>query len=250
MIFTVFSVHAQDSVLLIKYIPTKQGQYKSTCASYATVYTALSAAHNLKNGVNQENDPAFKTFSYGFVASKIKSEKTGPGRLFNQCGAYVTADLALQTLKDDGTVDMSVFRKPCKASAVSKFTQQAKTYRIKSYIVYDKDSSDEAAFILRLKNLLKQNQPIVIALLQESFFHDAERRQEEKEHYVIRFPEDYKQAPNDANHVICIVGFNDSVSTGSFIIKNNYLGWGAKGFAYVRYNDLYKLIRMAYTITL
>jgi C1A family cysteine protease len=85
----------------------------------------------------------------------------------------------------------------------------------------------QAIHIQNIKNDLKKKKAVVIAIVRESFFYNNRNKLE------INFPEDYQQNSENGNHDICIVGFNDTINNGSFLVKNNYDWWGINGFAYV-----------------
>jgi hypothetical protein len=236
-----FLIFAQnDSVSLKEYCPTKLGQKGALCFAYAPVYTALSIAHNVADNQTDEALPTFHVFSYGFVASKVKKDKSFFGRLFNRCGRNATVDLAFGVLLQTGTVPFNTFPQKCDCGKVNDLLQASQLYKIKDTTILGDETTKSAIHIQRIKAALKQKQPVVTAIVQETFFYNN------KGNYSITFPANYQQNSASANHVVCIVGFNDTVNGGSFLVKNNYTSWGLNGFSYVRYTDLVKLIRSSY----
>jgi len=229
-----------DSISLKQYCPTKLGQEGALCFAYAPVYTALSIAHNVTNNQTDETSNAFKVFSYGFVASKVKKDKSIFGQAFNRCGRNATVDLAFGVLLQNGTVLFNEFPENCDCKKIDKKLNDAKQYIIKDTVIIGDETTEVKSHIEKIKNALKLKKPVVIAIFQETFFYNC------KNSKVLEFPLDYKQHLKSANHVVCIVGYNDKINDGSFLVKNNYTSWGQNGFSYVKYADLIKVIRGSY----
>lgn len=242
IIFNRIDLIAQ-SVSLEAYCPKKNGQYLSTCFAYAPVYTALSIMHNVRAGADDESKANFKVLSDGFVASKVKQEKGFFGRMFNKCGRYATVDLALGVLLKTGTVLKSDFPDGCATGEISKHIESAKTYRIKDTVLLGDEKIASVKHIEAIKSSLRDRSPVIIALFQEDFFHNNTK-------YELNFPDNYAGHTQNANHVICIVGFDEERMGGAFLVKNNYPNWGKHGFAYVRYEDMMKLIRYSYRMVI
>jgi hypothetical protein len=238
-IITPLLAFSQDSVSLFKYCPKKLGQEGALCFAYAPVYTALSIEHNVLNNQTDENSPDFKVFSYGFVASKVKKDKSIFGRAFNKCGRNATVDLALGVLLKTGTVPFSVFSENCDCEKVDDLIQAAGQFKIRDTTIIGDENINIDTHIKNIKEALKQNKPVVIAIFQETFFYN-------NKNYILQFPHNYKEHKTSANHVVCIIGYNDSINNGSFLIKNNYTNWGQNGFAYVSYLEMIKVIRGSY----
>lgn len=210
---------AQDKISLKQYCPFAVGQYRATCFAYAT------------------------TYSDGFVASKIKRDKSLTGRMFNKCGKYATSEKALIVLRETGTVLKSDFSEGCKASGVKKYLNAAAQYRIKGYTIIGNNETNDTEHIRLIKSALKDSVPVILAIYQEGFF--AANKQN-----TMSFPDGYEKHSTNANHVICLLGYDDDVNEGSFLVKNNYTSWGNGGFSYVRYEDMIKLVRESYRIVL
>lgn len=236
-------LNAQETkISLEKYCPTKTGQEGALCFAYATTYTALSIEHNVKENNTDEASENFKSFSYGFVASKVKKNKSFIGRLFNRCGRNATAKLALEVLKENGTVSYSEFPEKCECKKTDEMMDKANVNKIKDYHIIEEPNENK--YIKKIKNNLLNKKPIITTIYQEDFFGSRSNNGKES----ITFPGDYTEHDTFANHVVCIVGFDDAKNGGSFLIKNNYKAWGKNGFSYVKYKDFLKLIRTSYII--
>ena len=96
--------------------------------------------------------------------------------------------------------------------------------------------------IANIKLSLSNKKPVITTIYQEGFFYNSNGEAN------ITFREGYQKRLINANHVVCIVGFNDKHNGGSFIVKNNYKSWGEDGFSFVKYEDFVKLIRTSYII--
>lgn len=243
ILFVLISVviFGQDSISLKKYCPTQLGQEGALCFAYAPVYTALSIEHNVTNNQINEKSPGFKVFSYGFVASKVKKDKSFLKKLFNRCGRNGTADLALDVLLKTGTVEYKDFPEKCDCEKVDNLISKAEKYKIQKVVNISGESITKVAHIKGIKDALIRRKPVIITIFQETFFYKNNNE-------IMNFPRDYAEHQQPANHVVCIVGFSDFINGGSFLIKNNYTSWGKQGFSYVKYNDMLKLIRESYTI--
>jgi len=232
-----------QAVSLRAYCPDQQGQDGATCASYAPVYTALSTQYNALHHY-RSGDPQFTVFSYGFVASKIKAGKNLLVRLFTRCGWNVQADLALDVLKETGTVFQDQFPYTCSCSKQQKVQAVTPTFKIKDYQLLGDTTTAPERHLAAIKDALNHQCPVIISLLQTDFFHKNQATD-------VVFPSNYQREEADANHVICIVGYDDNRRGGSFLVKNNYVDWaGDQGYAYVRYDDLFKLIRYSYRMAI
>jgi len=242
-LFGTFCAHAQ-AVSLRDYCPDKLRQEGGTCASYAPVYTALSTQYNAAHNYKLP-DTNFTAFSYGFVASKIKAGKNILIRLFTKCGWGVQANLALDVLKETGTVRQEQFPYPCSCARQKKVQASIPRFKIKGYQQLGDVHTPYDSHLNAIKEALNAKCPVIIPIYQTVFF-----RQNKTKDAV--FPADYeKEVSEGANHVVCILGYDDARNGGSFLVKNNYLDWGNDhGFAYVRYDDLFKLIRFSYRMVI
>ena len=239
-VFTATGQPAQVS--LRAFCPTKAGQDKSVCFAYAPVYTALSIAHNIANGVSDEGDSRFESYSYGFVASRIKQGKGFFVRLVDHCGRGGTVELSLAVLANEGTVPYTEFQEECECSKVSGASSDAAKYKIRNWSMLGDVNTPAAIHIAAIKKTLAERKPVIIALYSPGFFGKTGDD-------VVQFPPlGQRDSTAIANHAICIVGYDDA--RGMFLVKNNYTGWRDHGFAYVKYTDLIVLVRNSYTLDL
>lgn len=245
LIFSVVFLSAQtDRVSLKKYCPKHEEQEGAICFAYATAYTALSIEHNIKNGITNENSKDFRSFSYGFVASEVKKEKSFWGKRFNRCGRNATAKMALEVLKNLGTVPFVNFQEKCACRKTNKFEDEAQKFRIQDYDTVGTVNLPDVIHIQNIKDKLLSKNPVITTIYQEGFFRNSNSSK------TIVFPVEYVKKDINANHVVCLVGYDDNVESGSFLVKNNYNSWGEEGFSYVKYEDFIKLIRTSYVIEL
>jgi len=242
--FIISEVNAQttNNISLKTFCPTKQEQEGALCFAYATTYTALSIEYNIREDKTDENQKNFNAFSYGFVASKVKKNKPFFGRLFNRCGRNATAKLALEVLQNSGTVPFQDFQEKCDCSKTDRVADSAKRYKISKFNTIGNITIADSLHIQKIKHELSNKKPVITTILQESFFYKSNGVKD------VTFPGSYTNSEKFANHVVCIVGYDDNHNGGSFIVKNNYKAWGINGFAYIKYEDFIKLIRTSYTI--
>ncbi|RAJ77493.1 papain like protease [Chitinophaga dinghuensis] len=238
-----FQTSFAQSSSLREYCPFELAQVNATCASYATVYSALSTQYNAANGFHA-SDSGFTAFSYGYIASRMKADKRGLRRIFNRCGLNVGADIALETLKKYGTFRMKEFPYICACTKLPGVESNYPSFKINNFTCLGTDSSIAVEHIEKIKGAIDQKLPVVAAIYQTPFFH-ANRVAD------AVFPEHYEKVETKANHVVCILGYDEHRNGGSFLIKNNYADWGGDhGFGYVKYSDMLKLIRATYVISL
>lgn len=236
-------VNGQVTEITLKdFCPKAEGQEGAICFAYATTYTALSIEYNVKENNTDEKSTNFKSFSYGFVASKVKKNKSFWGRQFNKCGRNATAKLALGVLEKTGTVPFNDFKETCSCKKTDKVLEKAKKYKIKSFNSIGDSKMLDTEHVEKIKQNLAKQKPVVTTIFQESFFYNSNGKVD------ISFPSEYQKHMTNANHVVCIVGFDDKYNDGSFMVKNNYTKWGDDGFSWVKYEDFIKLIRTSYTI--
>ncbi|WP_089334188.1 C1 family peptidase [Hymenobacter mucosus] len=200
--------------------------------------------HNVLNNNADESSSSFKAFSYGFVASKMKMEKPWRIRIRSKCGLKATADHALRVLAGSGTVEYKYFKDYCACNKVDAQISQAQAYRTKQHEELDRDVLTDLQYTEKIKDFLKLQVPVVASINQIKAFGSTHNA-------LVRIPEEYVK-PDDinTNHVVCIIGFNDKIANGSFLIKNNYSNWGKGGFSYISYSDMMKIIGSSYRIVL
>jgi C1A family cysteine protease len=233
---------ANAQVSLREYCPNKQFQYKATCASYAPAYIALSTQYNAKDGY-KVGDANFHVFSDGFVASKMKAQKSGANRVFNKCGKYVTSETAMNTLKNTGTTTEKVFPHDCDCAKMNKAERSAQLTKIKDWKELGDNTTPAATHIQAIKSSLDNKAPVIISILQVEAFRNATTIDH-------AFPAYTQEDGKSANHVVTILGYDDNRNGGSFLVRNNYSNWGDKGFAYIPYTDMLKIIKSSYRMTI
>lgn len=211
LLFSILFLNAQTGrVSLKEYCPKKEGQKGAICFAYATTYTALSIEHNIRNGITNENSPEFKSYSYGFVASEVKKGKSFWGKRFNRCGRNATAKMAMEVLKDFGTVPFMDFQNKCACGKTNRFENAAQEFRIQDYETVGVADEQDEVHIQKIKDKLLRKKPVITTIYQEGFFRNSNGSK------TIVFPDGYVKKDNNANHVVCIVGYDDNVEGGSF----------------------------------
>jgi len=228
---------------LSSFCPVQKDQYRATCYAYAVAYTAFSTKFNLINKINDTQVIEKNAFSEGFVASMVRSKQKGWMRMINvHCGMYGTADLALDVLMEFGCVTINEFNCDCQIGASRTMLKKAKKNTIKDYMELTTGFEHSNKSIMKIRNELNNNNPVIAAIHQTDEFYELSRGQVQLK--------DLNNGKENANHVVCILGYDNDLfnGEGAFLIKNNYLNWADKGFCWVKCADFMYLIDTSYVM--
>ena len=220
------------SYSLQKYCPEvkSQSQY-GTCTSWATAYAARTIIEAVNNGWTSQERITREAFSPIFVYAQIKNEDD----LNCQQGSYIGD--AFELLKTKGVPKFSLFDVLCANEIGQELFSAASVYKIDDYFTlfsYSCNSYNEK--INKTKKAISQNCPVVISMKVYPSFHTAK---EAWNGYVAA-------GEKPGNHAMCVVGYDDDMNGGSFLIMNSWgTYWGNNGFTWVTYQDYFKYVSYA-----
>lgn len=216
---------------LKQFVPTvkSQDQY-GTCTGWATAYYARTIVEAKQLGItNQEeiNDIAFSPlFTYLNVAkNKIN------------CQEGSSIDLALYSLKTDGSPYYKDYGVLCDDSIPEEITKIAKSNLIENFsrIITGKESSLER--IENVKRALHNGNPVVIGFTVEKALQITKN---------LYIPDGQNTG---GGHAMCVIGFDDEKYGGAFEIVNSWgTGWGNNGYFWIKYDDFVALTKYALEI--
>lgn len=217
-------------------IPKSQGLY-GTCTGWAAGYCARTILEAQRYGWT---DPAIiqaNAFSHSF-AYRLGAES-------NDCnGAYISK--CLQKMKDVGIVKMNQHNVDCpKEDPPSALTKEASAYKIKGYATLwnSHHPASNKEKVQLLKKSIDQGNPVIVAMfIPNSFCYN-------RGPVWARLPTDVanaNQGHQHNRHAMCLIGYDDDISGGSFRIQNSWgTSWSDKGFIWVRYSDAAEFIYQA-----
>ena len=237
-----------SSYTLKRFAPPVANQgMTGTCTSWATSYSARSILYNTTHNFVGE-DQKKTSFSPEFIYFKIRKD--------NGCrnGTYISD--ALETRTKIGTVISSDKTFDCKKTFSETDFTSANHYKIKGSEYLISDDRDIVSIVK--ETLALRNQPVIVGLKLpknskgESSFHDIGSdgiwRITPEEYEILKNPEIKK-----SGHAVTIIGYDDNpaILGGAFEIMNSWGTdfWGKKGFCWIAYDDLAKVISSAFTIT-
>jgi hypothetical protein len=216
----------------------REPQSGPNCYAYALAYIALTTKLNIQFN-NQFNEPS-KFCSYLFLDQLLK--KIGRKKVSNLVTAYYAGkcegcgdlDNVMYLLKVRGTVLTKTFEHKSKVNACD-----TGEYKIKNFTAIDSPDiySNLILRIANYKRALVEKEPIVIAFKQT----DAVCTEN-----FIKPKELDNNIPTN-NHIVTILGYDDTIDGGSFLVLNNY---GEGCTIWVRYGDMLSVISWAYIIQL
>jgi hypothetical protein len=205
----------------------------------------LTIEYCVKHGISDSTEVNRHAFSPGFIASQTRKEKFN---LLNcNCGynGYLDSDVIL--VKKYGCPFYSYFPSNCSTKIDENvYREAAKNIKLKeSQCIYLKDNTIDSTKvnngIQTFKRFLLKNHPLIISINENKWFQGIKTLKADC------CSENKSVGPHD----ICIIGFDDqpqSPNNGCFLVKNNFLNWGSKGFSWIRYNDMMKIITEALVI--
>lgn len=218
-----------------------------TCTSWATSYSARSILYNAAHNFAGE-DQKKVAFSPEFIYFKIRKD--------DGCrnGTYISE--ALEALTKEGTVVSTEKTFDCNKTFSETDITSASNYKIKGSEYLIIENNDIVTLVK--ETLALRNQPVIVGLRlpknakRESSFNDIGNdgiwRITPEEYEILQNPEIKK-----SGHAVTIIGYDDNpeIAGGAFEIMNSWGTdfWGKKGYCWISYDDLAKVISSAFTIT-
>lgn len=221
-------------VSLLKYAPKRMNQGKQgSCVGWASSYAARTILYAKQTG----NDPNRIRFSPSSLYNEIN--------LPNCQGAYVHT--AMKAMKEKGVLpynDYPYNPNSCNREMTRTEIQKAQNFRIagSNRLTTGSNPNNMKTNLLAIKQNVAQGAPVVIGMMVGgSFMQNMKGRSE-----WIPTASDY-QMMGFGGHALCVIGYDDYKSGGSFQIMNSWgEDWGDKGIFWITYQDFAHFNKEAY----
>ena len=238
-----------SSYSLRQYAPPvgNQGEY-STCTAWASAYATRTIAFAVGHGysINNEFDKIISnTFSPDFVYNNVQPS--------GDCNMFASLRKSLAFMADKGALLKKRDIFVCGTAYMNNDFDTAKNYRIKDYQRINDPRDSEESLIFKVKTLLVNKNAIAFGMhTPDSFAGRLESG--------IWLPTDADYKAIDSvrkkllvthdGHAMCLIGYNDDISGGSFEVMNSWgTNYGNKGFYWVNYHDFYLFVTEMYTVS-
>ncbi len=209
-------------------LPLSQGSY-GTCVGWASAYAARTITEAINNGWSSQAQINKESFSPLFLYTLIKNPND-----YN-CQAGTNVNLAFLTMKQRGVAKRNEMNVKCANEISNSVFSSALNYKIDDYFtLFSYDCNNYQTKINATKKSISQNRPVVISMACYNSFSYAKL---------------YWNGVADSHrgwHAMCVVGYDDDVNGGSFLLMNSWGStWGSGGFTWVRYSDYAQYVRYA-----
>ena len=216
---------------LQKFCPTPQDQGSyATCVGWSTAYAARAICEAIRNNWTSTATITRESFSPVFVYAKIKDADD-----YNCSGGSCISD-ALSLMKTTGVCKRNSFSVDCANTISSSLVTEAARYKIDDYFtLFSPSCKDNNERISKTKKAISQNNPVVISFqCYKSFFSATDTWNGVAD-------------VNRGNHAMCVVGYDDSMYGGAFLIMNSWgTDWGAGGFVWITYKQFCQFTNWAF----
>lgn len=225
-----------ERVDLRQYCPTPKNQgQQGSCVAWAAAYAGRTIIEAQRTG----NDPDRVVFSPAFMYNQIKIKNS------NCQGSYIKR--AMDNMLNQGAIPFSDFRytaSSCAKQPSASLKREAAKYRTKGFQRLTNESMGKTYEMLAMKQNLAKGSPVIIGMMVGgSFMRDMVSKPA-----WIPTNQDYQQS-GFGGHAMCVVGYDDYLNGGSFLLMNSWgTDWGKGGFAWVRYTDFREFNKEAYGI--
>ena len=223
-----------SSYSLLKYCPDPpfQGQF-GTCTAWSSAFTGRTIAEAIANGWDDPEQVNKEAFSPWFVYTNIRK------RLDDGCMSGSSLEMAIQLMKNTGSVKMSTFSSECVQEIPQEVIDAAAKYKIDDYFtLFEYMSTDYPKKINAAKKALANNRPVVFGMsCPDSFAQPC----------VGKDVWDGVDDGNAGGHAMCLVAYDDEKYGGAFLVQNSWgKTWGVGGRIWIRYDDWAKYTKSAF----
>jgi hypothetical protein len=219
---------------LKKYCPTpkNQGDY-GTCVAWTSAYYARTIMLAQKHQWNNQKEIDYYAGSPYFLYEHIKSYTD------KNCQEGAGLIIALEALKQYGTVPLHQFSKNCGQIVTEELKTQTDFYRIGEYRrLFLANSKDKTTPV---KRSISQGKPVVIGL--QCFFKSFIQAKDS-----VWKPQEKELEANwrdEGGHALTLVGYNDDIQ--AFEAVNSWgNSWANKGFIWIPYHYFNEVCFEAY----
>lgn len=212
-----------EKVSLMEFCPSPLNQgSQGSCVAWASAYAARTILEAQRTG----KDPNSVRFSPSFLYNQIALQDCQ--------GAYVK--YAMDNMLMKGGVFFSDFKysdQDCSRQPDGVLLQKAKQFKIKGFQRLTEESKGKNYELLAMKQNLAKGSPVVIGMMVGgSFMSNMQGRE------IWKPTESDYDKNGFGGHAMCVVGYDDYLEGGSFLLMNSWgKEWGKGGFAWVRYSD-------------
>lgn len=235
---------------MLKYAPPTLVQSGGTCVGFSTAYCAHSTMINI---ATETTDPLHKyvvAFDPYYIYSIVNSRYDKP------CEEGLNFPVIFDAMEQIGSLrDLFPPDLDCDFSwidpATGEFDADLEIYgaasmpfRISEYMQIDL-TKENALYTMRY--LLANNIPVIIGAAVNDDFSPASYGGQIDANGVWN----YKASNNGslAGHAMCILGYNDNVAGGSFLVRNSWgSGFGIDGNFWLKYADVASVVAEAWCI--
>jgi hypothetical protein len=217
-------------------IPEDQSPYPS-CTAWATTFAARTISESI--AINRTNplETSNNVFSPHYTFACVSKDPTYESGIF-------IGD-ALEFLKNKGAVRRVPTEKAIPLPTIAQFFYvNARHYPISDYVtLFDWADSHNGLTVEQkinpVKKSLSDKKPVIIAMkMNVSQFSYS------KGPIWVSF-----RGQLDGYHAMCVVGYDDDIGGGAFLIQNSWgNNWANEGFIWVKYNDFAEFVFEAYEI--
>jgi hypothetical protein len=231
-----------DSVSLMEYAPYpgNQGDY-STCVGWSYGYCGTSILYAQKYGIKNRTVITALAMCPFAIYNQIKSEYD------YDCTQGTHMHLAAEELQKVGTKRLHLNETSCGTNG-----EKDNTYKIfkvdNAYAIWDiyKDNfAFDSIKILNTRKALAAKKPVMIGFKTTySFCYDIRK----EDGFWKKDPANVFPA---GGHAMTVIGYNDKMEGGCFLIQNSWgQEWGKGGYAWITYKDYALYTYNAYVIEL
>jgi len=212
--------------------PQNQGEY-GTCVAWTSAYYARTIMLAIKNKWIKREEIDEKAGSPFFVYEQIKSYSD------TQCQEGAGLIIALEALKQYGTVPIRRFVRSCGQPIGKELFLEAEQYRIAEYRrLFLANTKDK---ISPIKKSLIQNKPVVIGLqcFADSFIKAKDSLWQPTDKEIKQI------LSEEGGHALCVVGYDENLK--AFEVVNSWgTAWANKGFIWIPYEVFEQVCFEAY----
>jgi len=212
--------------------PQNQGEY-GTCVAWTSAYYARTIMLAIKNKWIKREEIDEKAGSPFFVYEQIKSYSD------TQCQEGAGLIIALEALKQYGTVPIRRFARSCGQPIGKELFLEAEQYRIAEYRrLFLANTKDK---ISPIKKSLIQNKPVVIGLqcFADSFIKAKDSLWQPTDKEIKQI------LAEEGGHALCVVGYDENLK--AFEVVNSWgTAWANKGFIWIPYEVFEQVCFEAY----
>jgi hypothetical protein len=221
-----------EYINLQKFAPAVGNQgNQGSCVAWSSAYGARTIAEAARTG----EDPNSLKFSPSFLYNQIG--------LRNCEGSYIIR--AMEFMTNNGAVPYNEFPyndKDCSSQPDQQLLEQARQHRMRGFNRLTPGDRNNVVDLRAIKENLAQGAPVVIGMMVGGSYMQPMSGQD-----VWNPTADDRNMMGFGGHAQCVVGYDDRLYGGAFLIMNSWgPDWGKNGFAWVRYPDFRYFVREAY----